>query len=267
MADDGSCESWLDRWRAGCRAKDAACLLALLEEDRESGKANVGTLKPDDIANGARVACEKGELDLLRQVIGVVEAGVCERRGIFDRAFVKACGGGHVEMVRELLSVSGVAAVNVHEGFSGDPEFGFRYACVNGKLEVVRELLALTGEREVDVHAAYRGEPEGAFRLACDSGHVEVVQELLALSGHREVDVHAEAEGEPEYGFRYACESGQVDMVRELLGLTGHRAIPLHTRLAAGEVAVLPAKDAVWGGTSTRRGRACVVLLRAGKGR
>ena len=262
MADDGSCESWLDRWRAGCRAKDAACLLALLEEDRESGKANVGTLKPDDIADGARVACEKGELDLLRQVIGVVEAGVCGRRGMFDRPFVTACGGGHVEMVRELLGVCGVAAVNVHEGFGGDAEYGFRLACLEGKLEVVRELLALTGDREVDVHVAYSGEPEGAFRLACEGGNVEVVRELLALSGHREVDVHAESRGEPEFGFRYACESGQVDMVRELLGLTGHRAIPLHTRLAAGHVAVQPAKDAVWAGTSTRRGREAVVLLR-----
>ena len=226
MAYWGSGGTWLRRWRAACRLNDVECLLALLIEDRESGKTNIETLKPVDISVAASVAWEFCELDLLRQLIGMVEEGVCGRRGMFDSYFVKACEGGHVGMVRELLSLSGGAAVNVHEGFGDDAEYGFLLACERGHVGVVCELLALTGDREVDVHAAYRGEPEGAFRRACAERHARVM--------------------------------------RELLGLTGHRAIPLQTRLDAGQLAVQPAKDAVWAGTSTRRGRCDMVLLRAG---
>ena len=305
MADGGSDESWLDRWRAGYRSKDATCLLALLVEDRESGEAKVGDLMPAHVMEAAKVACKAGDADLLRQLAGLVEKGVCGRRGVFDRVFVKACGGGHVGMVRELLALSGIAAVNVHaegrygreggftlacenghvavvrellaltgerevnvhEEFMGKPEVGFRLACGNGHVEVVRELLSLSGDREVDVHAGGSGDHEFGFITACRYGHDEVVRELLALTGGREVDVHAGRKGRPDLGFHRACTNGHVDVLRELLGLTGHRAIPLHTRLGAGQVAVQPAKDAVWAGTSTRRGRRCMVLLREAAGR
>ena len=264
MAYGGSGGTWLDRWRAACRLNDVACLLALLEEDLESGKANMGTLAPGDVAEAARVACEAYAVELLKQVVGTVEEGVvCAQQGMFDKAFRSACGGGHVGMVRELLGVTGAAAVNVNAEAGGMPEAGFRRACANGHAGVVRELLALSGDREVDVHAGFSNGPEVGFRVACREGHVGVVRALLGLSGHREVDVHAGPEGKPDFGFRLACVNEHVRVLRELLGLTGHRAIPLQVRLAAGEVAVQPAKDAVWAGTSTRRGRCDMVLLRA----
>ena len=305
MADGSSCESWLDRWRAGCRSKDATCLLALLVEDRESGKANMGALTPGDVEEAVRVAGEAGSVGLLRPLINVVEEGKCGLPGMFDRAFQAACQNGHLPVIRELLGLRGVAAVNVHAegqfgretgfvfacqcgqvavvrellslggdrvvdvhaGPEGNPEAGFRLACQNGNLDVVRELLSLSGHREVDVHAGAEGWPEAGFRVACVNGHVGVVRELLALTGDREVDVHAGGEGRPDLGFRHACQRGRTGVLRELLGLTGHRAIPLQARLAAGRVAVQPAKDAVWAGTSTRRGRADMVLLRACAGR
>ena len=224
----------------------------------------MGTLTQGDVVEAARVACEAGDAVVLRQLVGLVEkGGVCAQQGIFDKAFRAACGGGHVGMVRGLLALRGVAAVDVHAGAGGGREGGFTLACENGHVAVVRALLALTGERAVDVHVAFLGEPEAGFMFACQNGHVDVVRELLALSGDREVDVHAGRKGRPGSGFHRACTNGHVEVLRELLGLTGHRAIPLHTRLAAGQVAMQPAKDAVWAGTSTRCGRRCMVLLRA----
>ena len=268
MADGSSGGTWLRRWRIGCWSRDAERLLGLLDEDHESGGAKAGDLKPAHVAEGAKVACEVGDAVLLRKVIGVVEEGACVDRGMFDGAFREACWAGHVGLVRELLGLSGVAAVDVHaEGRRFLREGGFIFACQKGHLDVVRELLALTGERAVDVHVASMGRPEGGFRRACGNGHVEVVRELLSLSGDREVDVHAGCRRQPDLSFHRACTNGHVDVLRELLGLTGHRAIPLHTRLGAGQVAVQPAKDAVWAGTSTRRGRRCMVLLREAAGR
>ena len=228
MADDGSWESWLDRWRAACDDGQADVLMGMLEECGGETRLGLEGLSSAHTTAGFMVACEAGRVDLLRGLLGL----------------------------------EGKLAVDVHADFEGVPEGGFVLACVHGHVGVVRELLALSGEREVDVQARFRGMTDVGFRMACGNGHAEVVRELLALSGHREVDVHAWELTGPDAGFRFACQGEHIDVVRELLGLTGHRAIPLQTRLDAGEVAVQPAKDASWAGTSTRRGREAVVLLR-----
>ena len=84
MAYDGSGGTWLARWRAGCKAKDVACLLALLVEGREWGMASVGTLTPEDVAEAARVACEAGRGGLLLGVVGLAEEGGSDMHGVFD---------------------------------------------------------------------------------------------------------------------------------------------------------------------------------------
>ncbi len=119
--------------------------------------------------------------------------------------FRAACACGNVELLRDLLALTGNRTVDVH---AGDEE-GFHEACAGGHLGVVRELLALTGDRAIDVHA----ENEGGFRWACLRGNLNVVCELLALTGDRTVDVHA---GDDE-SFWDACSAGQWGVVLKLL--------------------------------------------------
>ena len=70
---------------------------------------------------------------------------------------------------------------------SSDTTAGFRLACRKGHLKLVRELLGLTGVLAVDVHAADERGPEAAFRWACGMGHTDIVCELLSLDGHRRI--------------------------------------------------------------------------------
>ncbi len=74
--------------------------------------------------------------------------------------------GGHVDVVRELLALTGDRRVDVHV----DDEGGFRGACLRGHLGVVRELLALTGDRRVDVHALFVEYP--AHVTECPTGAI-----------------------------------------------------------------------------------------------
>ena len=71
--------------------------------------------------------------------------------------------------------------MNVH----ANDEAGFLAACANGHVEVVRELLALTGDRAVDLHSMHgrRGAGVMSFRAACTNGHVEVVRWLVREGG------------------------------------------------------------------------------------
>ena len=262
MAGSSSVEKpWADRWRAACTADDVECLFTLLQDTSSGDKRGAQPLRSSEVRDAVLVAYRTRVVGLLGKVLSVVGSqgvGV----GLYYRAILhEMCDVGCVDMVREMLGLSDIELGDVREAH----EAGLQTACAKGHVDVVRELLALTGYREVDVHAGPNGLREAGFQLACENGHGEVVRELLALSGAREVDVHAGPEGEPEFGFQLACANGQIDVLRELLGLTGHRAIPLQTRLDAGQVAVQPAKDAVWGGTSTRCGRRGMVLLRAGE--
>ena len=299
-ASSTSEKPWADRWRAACSSQDSKTLLALLQDASDEGKSGLGSLEASDLFEVARVACEKGHVGLLREVVRVIETRCLAIDDTYIELLEVACWEGHVDIVQELLHMEGVPLgvvveaagegflfacqeghldvlevmlalsgdreVDVHAGFEGERGAGFRLACQNGHIDIVRKLLTLTGDREVDVHGANWQGPEAGFRWACACGHVDVVRLLLGLTGDRTVDVHAASEGEPESGFLEACSEGHAGVLRELLGLTGHQAIPLQTRLDAGQVAVQPAKDAVWAGTSTRRGRRGVVLLRSAHG-
>ena len=98
-------------------------------------------------------------------------------------------------------------------------------------------------------------------RASCKrGGEVQCIEQLtLALysAPHQQVRIQV----------ILACDStGECeDVLRELLALTGTRAIPLQARREAGELATRAAQDAVWSGTSTRQGRARMLLLRVQK--
>ncbi|CAE7539547.1 unnamed protein product [Symbiodinium sp. KB8] len=104
-----------------------------------------------------------------------------------EAGFRLACYNGHIDVVCELLALTGDRAVDVHAGFDGRPGAGFWIACANGHIEVVHELLTLSEHREVDVHV----DGEDGFRVACEHGHVDVVRELLALTGSRRIPTEA----------------------------------------------------------------------------
>jgi len=88
-----------------------------------------------------------------------------------------ACQRDYVDVVRALLDVDGVLAVDVHYR----DDFYFAEACNAGSARVVRELLSLRGGREIPVAR----DNYACFRRACRFRHVAVVREFLALPLHR----------------------------------------------------------------------------------
>jgi hypothetical protein len=158
-------------------------------------------------------ACKEGKLDLVRELLALSGDREVDVHAMDERALFNACSSGHVDVVRELLALSGHREVDVH----ARNDSAFISACSNGHLNVVRELLAMSGNQKVNVHAR----SERAFLIACFRNAVDVVRELLALSGDRQVDVHAGG----GMAFRTACGRGYVGVVHELLALSGDRQV------------------------------------------
>ena len=125
---------------------------------------------------------------------------------------MSACEYGHVDVVQELLALSGDRRINVHAA----AEQAFRSACKNGRLHVVRELLALELDRRIGVHVW----DEVAFREACGGGHLDVARELLASDGDRRINVHA---GSPD-AFKWPCKCGHLAIVQGAAVCSGTRS-------------------------------------------
>lgn len=162
-----------------------------------------------------RTACARGSV---RDVLTALRAGADVHENN-EAAFCAACAGGHVDMARLLLSLSGSHRVDTARAMAADMN-PFQLACANGHVKMVQLLLALEGERRVNVHAGN----ERALGLACWGGHTEVVRLLLRLEGERRVDVHALGEG----AFQWACERGHTQIVQLLLQLGGDRRVNVH---------------------------------------
>jgi hypothetical protein len=94
-----------------------------------------------------------------------------------EGAFLTACYGGKLEVVKLLLALGGDRHIDVHVL----DEAPFRLACASGNADVVQLLLSLDGDRYVNVHARN----DDAFANACRCGRMAVVLLLLELDGER----------------------------------------------------------------------------------
>ena len=79
-------------------------------------------------------------------------------------AFVQACKWGHLDVVRELLSLGGDRRVDVHAEDRQGPEAPLRAACLMGRLDVVRELLSLEGDRAFSPDTIQQVVPEAMLQ-------------------------------------------------------------------------------------------------------
>ncbi len=206
----------------------------------------------DNVSMDAALAaiCALGDVAHLRQLLALAERHAVQLPFSADageRAFIQACRDGRVEIVEELLAISGAGEINANA--AGDA--AFKYACEHGHMDIVKLLLALKGDRAVDVHVNF-GLPlrlaisrqheslvrllldlkgfrrlninaglERAFKIACGTGHEGIVRMLLEEQGDRRVDVHKRE----EMGFRTACAGNHVSVVHLLLELQGDRRV------------------------------------------
>ncbi len=208
-------------------------------------------LQPMDLAGALFVASTCGCLPSVQQLLALDAEKPRLQSEHTGLAFVTACSQGHLEIVHELLALTGVRQVDVHAQGDG----GLLQACYGGHVAVVKVLLALDGERaptpdivtddavswtssggHVSVLRellALRGaylvpteELNTALASACCHGHLDMMQLLLDLEGDRAVDVNA-MRGAP---FGMACTWGQLEAMRLLLALTGDRTVDVRAR-------------------------------------
>ena len=136
------------QWKAACEGKDADRLWDILQQASAQSASFVEALASSDTSAGFQVACRKG----------------------------------HLGLMHELLARAGDLGIDVKAADEDGPEAAFRWACREGHSDIVCVLLGLTGAREVDVHAADERGPEAGFRWACRGGHTDIVLELLGLT-------------------------------------------------------------------------------------
>ena len=99
-----------------------------------------------------------------------------------------ACNEEDADQLWDIMQQGSAKTATLAEALdSSGTTAGFQVACRKGHLELMRELLALTGAWEVDVHAEDWDGPEAAFRGACCFRHSAILFELLSLTGHRAI--------------------------------------------------------------------------------
>jgi ankyrin repeat protein len=146
-------------------------------------------------------------------------------------AFQLACGNGHLDVVKFLLSLEPERGrIDIHAGnflvFDViTSKSAFQLACCNGHLDVVKYLISLEPDHgRINIHA----DDEYAFRWACSDNHLNVVKFLLSLeSDHGRINIHAC----DELAFRWACSDNHLNVVKFLLSLeSDHGRIDIHCR-------------------------------------
>lgn len=127
-------------------------------------------------------ACVKGDLEVLRDLVGAEYREVADIHTDAEYGFRLACQKGNLEVIKwlstsqELLD-QGHSFVNIHDFWCD----GFQKACMEGRLEVVRFLT--TSEELVEAgHTLVDLQEWGVqgFTTACVNGHLEVAQFLIA---------------------------------------------------------------------------------------
>ena len=188
-------------------------------------------------------ACETGDI----QTLQLLDYSQINIHAGHEKAFRHACFGGHLDVVKYLISLeSDHGQINIHAGdedafcnaiwyvgkqpditmllLSLEPTHGsinihvckewlFRYVCGRGSMDGIKFLLRLEETHgHIDIHAC----DEGAFQLACKNGHIDIVKFLLSLEPERGyINIHADS----EFAFCFACYNGHLDIVKSLLTL------------------------------------------------
>lgn len=127
-------------------------------------------------------ACERGHLGVVRFLLSLPSPEPEESPPIegdlYHLGFDAPWGNVNTSL---LLEVFGMVRPRAKDGYG--VESGFQVACECGHVDIVCELLALSGKRAINVCQRDEEGPEAAFRNACAHGRACVVRELLKLEG------------------------------------------------------------------------------------
>jgi len=138
-------------------------------------------LDPDNLDSSFHRACEKGHIDIVKQLLKDENVDVNKISEDDDTTpFYVACEEGHIEIVKLLLSDSRIDPNIPNE----NGKTSFYCACERGDVELVKLLL---NDNRIDINQAndFHVSP---ILIACQQGHIEIVNYFLA--SRREVDLN-----------------------------------------------------------------------------
>ena len=144
-----------------------------------------------------RGVCSRGSLDYIQWLLNQCPTII----SIDDEAFVSACKGGHLDIVKFFL-LNLDPTINITDE---DYEDAFCEACRNGHRDVAEYLLTIQTSIDISTTSEY------PFREACLKGHLDVAKWLLTVKPS--IDVSALN----DYSFRAASGRGHLDIAKWLL--------------------------------------------------
>lgn len=130
------------------------------------------TMKPYDVQMIVYEACEKGDINLVKQFLENEELNV--DINCFQGCFLtKSIKHGHLELVKYLLTSKSLKENISIEVGEGEP---LKEACEHAQLEIIKYLLT---SPELKQHADIYTNQNNAFRMACEKQHIEIIDYFL----------------------------------------------------------------------------------------
>ena len=153
------------------------------------------------------VACEKGNLSLVRTLIRDYHADINDKNSYGETPFTLALDNWRDEVMLVLISEFGCDPTNVKGGYGVSP---LHVACKKGNLSLVRTLIC-------DYHADLNDkDPFGTipFTLALENKRDEVMLVLISEFGYDPTNIKGRNGVSP---LHIACKKGNLSLVRTLI--------------------------------------------------
>ncbi|KAJ3328396.1 hypothetical protein HDU76_010038, partial [Blyttiomyces sp. JEL0837] len=150
-------------------------------------------------------ACKQGRVELVKMLLMGYNNFIINNWSHEEKteAFIQACEGGHLDIVKLLLDVGGVDVTS-------EWNKPVRVACRNGHLSIVKLLVDLPGVDPLDFD-----QDCGDIVRAIGGGHLDVVNFVLERNLDR-IDVVVKLKKVQEI-FTFACTTGYVEYVKAFL--------------------------------------------------
>lgn len=156
-------------------------------------------------------ACRHGQLDDVRAYLAI-PANLDRVALNNNRALRNACYGGHLPIIKTLLSYKDVRD-NAHVN-GNEPLFtAISLEDISTGNAIADELLKLE-----NVYESAHGDNNSLLAAACDAGQTKITNDLLRIEAVRKT-----AHVDNSFALQQACVSGNLAIVKELLAIEAVR--------------------------------------------